>query len=708
MCDLFKSMDEEQGMGQNRATTETTIPTQENDLQSLIFRGPNSIFTNQPGPTVFGIGAHACVSLKEMVRLSAGFGAKFKFAKNGDTGERNTHQLNGTRAMEDLSNDIQQRMKDAKIDEGLRIKTSIGYLIFWSDSFLRCFIKQKDNSVWILTVTICPPDGMESSHLYTYVLAMGKSSEDHTPVTEHFMREASELMTGFDYFDGESNMFKRMALGVLVWAADRPERQTLTHTRKEGTYGKVSGWAVNVSEAHLPACRSCFIALVKDMLNGTSNPRQCNKCCNWSFETKPKCIINGEAKNLQENDKPNKDYPAGYTAIESLLGGVDASIIEPLPDSRQCGVDHLGPQKLSTDFILKCVRCAYFGVRCCKWPKSKVDGYLRTCNIKEAVSHYVWKKANDDKLAGVIDAKSAEPTFLTLNDCFARFRYPDLPMHALAHGIGPDVLQLVLNIFSHFHKKTAFFDYANPMVGQIISLRLEHWKLKLLPKAAWVGEHMMGFMRMMAYIFGMFLSDKGIGNTERAKVTTCYLKCFLSSFQSLLSVLMTDKRVDKDVIDRHIKLFMSSAHYLHRFHGTLSTKDNTKADPGQDSTLTKKRKKVGIIGSLNMTQTRNLAAELDISTTGSGKEELKKKISAKKKDDLLDAFERLASVRPTEKTVEDLLVSISKHLDPKLTVPDTDASPKKETLCWNYGNWLSFMANISEQIDYLGSLRWIW
>jgi hypothetical protein len=68
----------------------------------------------------------------------------------------------------------------------------------------------------------------------------------------------------------------------------------------------------------------------------------------------------------------------------------------------------------------------------------------------------------------------------------------------------------------------------------------------------------------------------------------------------------------------------------------------------------------------------------------------------------LDAFDILASERPTEKTVEDLLISIAMHLDPKLKISDTDASLKKETFCWNYGNWLSIMANISEQIDYLG------
>ena len=164
-------------------------------------------------------------------------------------------------------------------------------------------------------------------------------------------------------------MFKLMALGVLVWAADRSERQTLTHTRKEGTYGKVSVWAVNLSDEHLPACRRCFSALVKDMLNGTSTYRRCNDCCDWSFETNPECTVNEEVKNLQKNDRPNKDYPMEYTAIESLLVGVDDAIIELLQDSCQCDIEHIGPEMLSTYFILQCVCCAYFRVQYCNWSK---------------------------------------------------------------------------------------------------------------------------------------------------------------------------------------------------------------------------------------------------------------------------------------------------------------------------------------------------
>ena len=85
-------------------------------------------------------------------------------------------------------------MENTNIEDEIRVKTKIGWLLFWSDGFLCCFIKQKDNSVWILTVAICPLSESKSSHLYTHVLAMGRYDADHTTVIEHYMREGSELM----------------------------------------------------------------------------------------------------------------------------------------------------------------------------------------------------------------------------------------------------------------------------------------------------------------------------------------------------------------------------------------------------------------------------------------------------------------------------------------------------------------------------------
>ena len=46
-------------------------------------------------------------------------------------------------------------------------------------------------------------------------------------------------------------------------------------------------------------------------------------------------------------------------------------------------------------------------------------------------------------------------------------------------------------------------------------------------------------------------------------------------------------------------------------------------------------------------------------------------------------------------------------------VPDNDPNSQKkksksDDMCWNRGNWLSFMANIVAQIDYLGALHLLW
>ena len=69
----------------------------------------------------------------------------------------------------------------------------------------------------ILTVTICPPENENSTGNYTYVLAMSKSGEDHTPVIEHFLREYQELMKGFKCYFGKTNEIGRMAVSMLTW-----------------------------------------------------------------------------------------------------------------------------------------------------------------------------------------------------------------------------------------------------------------------------------------------------------------------------------------------------------------------------------------------------------------------------------------------------------------------------------------------------------
>ncbi len=217
---------------------------------------------NFPVHEVFEIDNHACVSLIETIRIMAGHGAEYCFAvdkqnrtqEGSDGTNRNREGLNGTKAMDDLIDGINEAMKEAKENEGIRTKTKIGWLNFWSDGFLNCFTKQRENSVWIITVTVCPLSDSQSSNLYTYVLAMAKHDADHIRVIDHYMREVSVRKKGIECYFGSTNTIAHISLDILAWIADRLEGNELTNTRKESTYGNVNEWVVMyLKNTFLPA-----------------------------------------------------------------------------------------------------------------------------------------------------------------------------------------------------------------------------------------------------------------------------------------------------------------------------------------------------------------------------------------------------------------------------------------------------------------------
>ena len=55
------------------------------------------------------------------------------------------------------------------------------------------FVKQKDNNVWILTITIPDPSGCATSKYHTYCLAVGKSRNNHPPVFDYYLKETKKL-----------------------------------------------------------------------------------------------------------------------------------------------------------------------------------------------------------------------------------------------------------------------------------------------------------------------------------------------------------------------------------------------------------------------------------------------------------------------------------------------------------------------------------
>ena len=697
---LFELFD----IGHNDHKVKTRFPTDMQEARGTVLEGMHSILKNFPVQRVFEIGKHACVDLKETVYLMAGHGAKFNFAKNGNNGERNMDGLNGTRAVDDMIEDIEVAMAAANVDQNTIKKTNVGWMLFWSDAFLRCFIKQRENSVWILTVTICPPEHMKSSGLYTHVLAMGKSSDDHTKVIEYYVEQCKELMKGFECYFGESNKIERVAFSMLAWNADRPERQMISNTRKEGTYGKVSGWAVNPSEDLLPSCLRCYRRLVHEMLGdclvSDATMLPCTQCCNWSFNSD---------SDLQLYDHVGKDYPKS----ENTPGAQ--------PPGRKSGQKKLGPVKLNTEWLIEVVTHGYNELRNGNWSKAELREYLKTCNVKGSRVEIVVQMATDDKKTGAYNPLACVPKLWVLMSCFDRYKLPDVPLHGIGHGMIPDVMNIANQILSHYGKLTSFCKYANTILDDIGSFRLDYCKVKNLPKAAWVGENSMAFMRLMSYLYGMYLMNHELGPLDETKGTVSNLKCMLNAFQTLVSVLMSMKKVSKKSIDDHMKLFMSSAHYLHVKYGNLNRKNRQTEVPIETNQRKKRKRQEDYVLNLNIATLRIVVKELDqdVDVGMLGKPALQKKLKAitvvKLRSKLSEWRLSIEGMKEDlQKRVCTHLMSNSEDMDVRAnTTNDGVDGPsivqsKSETKCWNHGNWLSFMANISGQIEYIGQLPLIW
>jgi hypothetical protein len=452
----------------------------------------------------------------------------------------------------------------------------------------------------------------------------------------------------------------------------------------------------------------------------------CNNCCNWSFTTQPKNkrTRENEQIDLQCSDKTKKEYPKNYP--------MDAP--EQMPEGRTAGMDFLPPIKLNNAWVMQTIRCGYYGVRLGGWKLATIREYLKTCNIKQKTADEVYDQATEDKNAAgetveqeqlISDAKKAVPAFFEKVNCWESFRFPNLPMHGLGHGMIPDVMEIVHSVFKKYGKMTEFIKFANNTLTDVASLRLDFCKTKILPKAAWVGENSMAFMRLMPYLYGMYLLNNRLGKSEEARMTAVYLKCFVNSFQVYVSLLMSKQRVEPKVLVVHMKLFMSAAHYLHKYHGNLNKKKSNEAGPGKKSRLGMKPPKFTETQSAATLQ--KIAQKLEIGGVSQSTD--KKKLISKLKQLSVNTLKKRISKlseQEREKATELTLTGKEKKEDLIRLVHNfflvgendqdgADEGPeewngidKAESMCWVRGNWLSFMANMVDQVSYLGQLHLIW
>ena len=659
------------------------VPNERSDFNQKIKGGAQSMYNNFPSPLVEERFDHATINLKELLLLMAGHGVQYNFGLEGETKTRRRDGLNGTKAMDDLIANVKGHMSENGVDQSVINKTSIGYIILWSDAFLRCFIKQKDNSVWILTATVCPPESKKLSDMYTYVLAIGRSDQDHTPVINHFIKQLNELKTGFYWYNGNSNKMERVAFDMIAYSADRPERQSLLGNRKEGTFGRAQGFAANPSTETFPSCLDCYVQHLKSIFKQEfiSEGTTCSKCNDFTFNEDNSC---------DHNTTTAKHYPKSHPQTA-----------EPMPEGRSSGI--LTPKliKLTTEFTQMAVRSAYYGVKDGEWSSDNCDAYLALCNINGSVARLVYTMAIEDK-ESVSDRpeRVQHEVWKLLPSCFVSHTFPIVPMHCLMHGMGPDSFDLVNSIFSDYNKLTDFISYANNVLSDIATLSLDYCRVKILPKSAWVAENSLAFIRLMSYLYGTYLTNNFLDGATgtHAKLTALHIKCFVNAFQVLVAILMGERSSNKAVIQTHIKLTMACSHYLQLHHnkrGTVSDEDS-------------------FLGSLGIGVLKAMASELQLKISDKAKRSaIIKKIKNCTVDVIKSKLQSFQDHAVGEKFRKiEWLEKLYYVMEEKGIFTDKMREEEEEyhrtKFVWEKGNWLTLLGGISDQVEYLGSIRWIY
>ena len=98
-----------------------------------------------------------------------------------------------------------------------------------------------------------------------------------------FINEIKELEKGFQCYYTSDNNIRHVAFSLLYHSADRPERQSILNTLGEGTYGKVTNYAMEINPTKFPACKDCYKRLISNLKENTNKRRECNNCFCWNI-----------------------------------------------------------------------------------------------------------------------------------------------------------------------------------------------------------------------------------------------------------------------------------------------------------------------------------------------------------------------------------------------------------------------------------------
>ena len=134
-------------------------------------------------------------------------------------------------------------------------------------------------------------------------------------------------------------------------------------------------------------------------------------------------------------------------------------------------------------------------------------------------------------------------------------------MHHIFHGVVVRIILAMENVFTDEGRQTPFENLVNSHLQEIASLRLDWMHVKQFPKTQWLTEHELGFSRIMPFVYGQLFLNVTLKETPNTtKFALLSMRQMVVSLQVMIALILSPKDLDVNVIDRHIKLFLSCCH----------------------------------------------------------------------------------------------------------------------------------------------------
>jgi len=363
------------------------------------------------------------------------------------------------------------------------------------DSFLSSWVKQKRNSVWVITITIGNPAG-ERSDQHTFVIGIGPSAASHHNVIANVLEQIQELRKPKLRYCGKTKRFILTAFDIIAYLSDRPERSCITFTSLMGAFGRRFQYAAFCDEALLPSCSNCYKRRICSMFGvDINNVPVCPFCCDWDYDKNPNSEAWKQSCSLSKVFAKTKKGADAYPNVSppSTFTAEDRSVPE---------MSHLRPKKQTFKWLISGIKAAFVMTAYGVWFKYMLDSFLRSFGINKEAREKVYASAIQAKetLKGLNEEEreNALSTITTTQSLVTQGIVPrswvcgvgiskfiEVPMHLLFTGVTSDCWKLLQGVMAKARRKTQYNESINNVLDQISVFKLDWIKTKELPDTQW-------------------------------------------------------------------------------------------------------------------------------------------------------------------------------------------------------------------------------